>query len=154
MTEGNTRAWARGQGWASWALAALAAGAVVAGLAIAGGPSHARKERRDDTRSAELSQLSSHISCLVGDTGPRELPSDFGPTEGCPGPVPLTDRHSGKDYRIEWIGDGKYRLCADYELPPRDGQRPYWGSDRRDGDCLIYSLPVPRNLQPAPQPGD
>lgn len=145
MTEPGGRR--QGQGWASWAIAALAAAAVVAGLAIAGGPVQARKERRDDARAADLSRLSSHISCLVGDSGPRELPADLSATEGCPGPVPLTDSRSGEPYRIEPLADGKYRLCAAFELPPADP--PYrWGGERRDGDCLIYTLPA--RPQPAP----
>jgi len=152
----------RGQGWASWTIAALAAGVVLAGLAIAGGPAQARKERRDDMRAADLSRLSMHISCLVGDSGLRELPADLGPTDGCPGPVPLTNSQTGEQYRIEPLEHGKYRLCAAFELAPAENRWEYrWASEQRDGDCVIYSLPElrtqpdsPPASQPEPQHSD
>ena len=138
MTEGRGRTGM--QGAASWAIGGLAAVAVVAGLVIAGGPVQARKERRDAARMSDLSQIEHHISCLVVDLGRRELPAELGPTPGCPGPVPLTDSRTGETYRIEAIAGGKYRLCAGFELP--QGEPPPWETDRRDGDCLIRSLPV------------
>lgn len=139
---------ARGtQGWASGAIAVLAAAAVAAGLALAGGPMQARKERRDDARMGDLQQLAGHISCLVGDSDIRRLPDDLGPTPGCPGPVALTDSRNGEPYRIESLGDGKYRLCASFELPP--ASHDSWITTRRDGDCIVEELPRPTPASPS-----
>lgn len=137
---------ARGQGWAAWAVAALAGVAVVAGLSIAGGPGQARKERRDEARMEDLSRLSGHISCLVADSGVRELPAALTATPGCPGPVPLTDSWTGEAYRIEPLEKGKYRLCAGFELSDPD-KTNHWAVNPRDGDCMVFSLPSPRPAQ-------
>lgn len=145
---------ARGaQGWASWAIAALAAAAVVAGLAVAGGPMQARKERRDEARMDDLQRLASHIACLVGDRAPRHVPGDLSTTPGCPGPVPLSDSRTGQPYRIEPLEGGKYRLCADFELPPPDPNG--WAFAPRDGDCIVQELPRwPREDLPAADPSE
>lgn len=136
----------RTQGWASWAIAALAGATVVAGLAIGGGPLQARKERRDDARMEDLRRLAGHIVCLVDESGTRRLPADLSPTPGCPDMVPLTDSRSGEPYRVEPLEAGKFRLCAAFELPPEDRR---WAADRRDGDCIVEELP--RRLRDDPE---
>lgn len=132
----------RTQGWASIAIAALAAGMVVAGLAIGGGPGQARKERRDETRLRDLDRISGHIACLSRDGQGRVMPTDLAETKGCPGPVPLTDSSTGAAYRFEPIDADSYRLCAGFELPADPPGRG-WTSGRRDGDCLVFDLPPP-----------
>lgn len=127
------------QGWASWAIAALAAGAVIAGIAVAGGPAQARKERRDDARIEDLRRLASHVVCLAADSDSRQIPADLSPTPGCPGPVPLTDSRTGEPYRVEPLEAGKFRLCAPFELPPTN--QPPWAASPRDGDCIVEELP-------------
>lgn len=130
---------ARGtQGWASWGIAALAGAAVIAGLAIAGGPGQARKERRDEARMGDLQRLAAHIACLAQDGRLTRPPADLSPTPGCPGPVPLTDIRTGEPYRVEPLDGRKYRLCAAFELPA--ATQPPWGSNR-DGDCIVEELP-------------
>lgn len=139
------------QARASWAIAALAAAAVVAGLAIGGGPMQARKERRDDARIEDLQRLATHVACLADESGLRRLPADLTPTPGCPGPVPLTDSRSGEPYRVEPLDAGKYRLCAAFELPQTN--QPPWMTNRRDGDCIVEELPRPlRDDLSAPHP--
>lgn len=129
------------QGWASWAIAALAGGAVAAGLVLAGGPVQARKERRDDARVEDLQRLAAHIDCLASESAERRLPADLASTPGCPGPVPLADSRTGQPYRIEPLDAGRYRLCAAFELPAT--VRRLWDPALRDGDCLIHELPRP-----------
>lgn len=127
---------------ASIGIAALAAAAVVAGLWVAGGPVQARKERRDDDRRSAISALSSQIDCLARDQG-GALPSSFGSTESCPAEVEMADPHGGAPLRVEPVVPHKYRICADFELPPDRTQRnryPY-NNDQRDGDCIVYTLP-------------
>lgn len=136
-----------GQGWASLAIAGLAAVVVVAGLVLAGGPGQARKERRDEARLRDLDDLSRHIGCLwrLGDGA--TFPADLAETPECPGPVRLTDRETGTAYRVEPLKGGAYRLCAPFELSPAD--QPRW-AQRRDGDCVVFDLPQPASPAPLP----
>lgn len=137
------------QGAASWGIAALALVCVIGGLALAGGPGHARKERHDATRMDELRQLSVHIDCLVADSGASRPPAELGETRGCPGPVSLNDPYTGQPYRVELLGDRKYRLCTTFELAPDQTRPPRYGLPaRRDGDCMIFTLRRPA------QPGE
>lgn len=135
-------------GWAGWAIAGVAGAAVIAGLATAGGPMQARKERRDEARMDDLRRLAVHIGCLSDEGGQAQVPSDLSPTPGCPGPVPLTDSRTGEAYRIAPLQAGKYRLCAGFELPPPP--QSLWDGVRRDGDCIVQELPRPVPQVPAP----
>ncbi|MBV0892003.1 hypothetical protein KTN05_09085 [Paracoccus sp. Z118] len=126
------------QRWATWAIAALAVAAIVGGLILSGGPGRGRMERRDATRMDDLTRLSTHISCLAGDSG--RMPASLEETAGCPGPVRLADPFTDAAYRIEPLEDGKFRLCAGFELPADDAGR--W--QRRSGDCVVFDLPPER----------
>ena len=130
----------RAQGWASMAIAGLAAGLVIAGLALGGGPMQARKERRDQTRLDDLNRLAAHVTCLSRDGDGRVMPTDLDETKGCPGPVPLTDPYTGAAYRFEPVDADHFRLCAGFELPPVQ-RRGAW--QERDGDCITRDLPRP-----------
>lgn len=131
---------------ATWGIAALAGVAVVAGLALSGGPGRGRMERRDETRVEDLSRISQLIDCRAGTTG--RLPPDLSTTLACPGPIREADPFTGESYRVEPLADGKYRLCASFELPPSAAQS--W--PLRDGDCLIHDLPQPSPVQVVPPP--
>lgn len=129
-----------GQGWASLAIAALAAVLVIVGLAIAGGPMQARKERRDQARTDDLARLAAHVECLSQTEQGSILPADLTATTSCPAPERLAD-DNGAPYRYQPTDALHYRLCADFELPP-DPAQARW-ADKRDGDCILRELPVP-----------
>lgn len=131
-----------GQGWASLSIAALAAGLVIAGLALGGGPAQARKERRDEARFADLERLAQHITCLSRDGQGRVMPTDLAEAKGCPGPIPLIDPLGGAPYRFEPINGYRYKLCANFEVPQKDSAYR-WPSKLRVGDCVIETLPPP-----------
>ena len=140
------------QGWAGWGIAALAAILIAGGLALGGGPVQARKERRDDARVDDIQRIAGHITCLVGDSGAQRVPDDLAPTPECPGPVPLVDIRGGEPYRIEQLDDGKYRICAAFELPPEAYDR--WYLRLRDGNCILQQLPQPVRIAPALPPDE
>ena len=99
-----------GQGWASLAIAALAAVLVIVGLAIAGGPMQARKERRDQARTDDLARLAAHVECLSQTEQGSMLPADLTATTSCPAPERLADDNGAP-----------YRYCLLYTSPsPRD----------------------------------
>ena len=128
------------QGRASIGIAVLALVAVVLGLVLGGGPIQARKERRDETRLDDLTRLARHVDCLAVQDDRIVMPTDFAETSGCPGPVRMADPYTGVAYRIEPLPENRYRLCADFELPPEEN-RPRWSPARRDGDCVVQDLP-------------
>ena len=137
------------QGRASIGIAVLAVVAIGLGLVLGGGPIQARKERRDETRLDDLTRLSSHIDCLSRQGDQFVMPTDFSETDGCPGPVRLDDPYTGAAYRIEPLPEARYRLCADFELPP-DENRPRWVARRRDGHCVVHDLPR-AGMHPPPE---
>ncbi len=106
------------KGWATLAIALLAATAVVAGLALTGGPGHARKERRDRERENDLANLGRLVVCLARENGDR-LPEMLDTTPRCDRQVRLADPFTGEPYRYEVTGPRSYRLCAGFELPQR-----------------------------------
>ncbi|MEF9602927.1 hypothetical protein O4J55_11450, partial [Paracoccus sp. PXZ] len=106
------------KGWATIAIALLAAVAVVAGLALTGGPGHARKERRDRERESDLADLGRLVVCLARENDDR-LPEALETTPPCDWQVRLADPFTGVPYRYEVTGPRSYRLCAGFELPPR-----------------------------------
>lgn len=140
----------RGQGWASLALAGLAALAVVAGLMLTGGPMQARKERRDATREGDLIAMGQQVQCLAQD-GAGALPGEVAATEACPFTGRLADPFTGAAYRYEVIDERSWRFCAVFETPP-DPASPF-GPDMRDAaGCSVQHLPPPLELRGAPPP--
>lgn len=140
-----------GQGWASLALAGVATAAVIAGIAIDGGPMYARKEKRDDERMTEVNRFSVQINCLSERGNAIVMPTDFTPTDECPAEVSMKDPYTGEPYKVEPLENGKYRICAPFELTPEETRR-YSDFDRHD-NCVLFSLPreaAQPLLEPAP----
>lgn len=124
------------KGWAAFAIALLAAVAVIAGLALTGGPGQARKERRDRERESDLSALARLVVCLARENGDR-LPAALAITPQCDWQVRLADPFTGDAYRYEVTGPRSYRLCAGFELPPR---RPSGPAARDATGCSARSF--------------
>ena len=136
-----------GQGWASLAIAALAAVLVIAGLVMVGGPMQARKERRDQARMDDLALLADHVDCLSQTEQGSVLPADLAATPSCPAPDRLAD-DSGAPYRYQPTDALHYRLCAKFELPPDPAQAGW--AEKRDGDCILRKLPSPADSAARP----
>lgn len=137
----------RRQGWPVWAIAALAAALIVAGLTMTGGPMQGRAERRDEVRMGDLDALLLQADCRAGELG--ELTTDLAPTAACPATPRAADPFTDEPYQVEIVDAHNLRLCAGFELPLEDRVR--WG--RREGvdagdGCMVYLMPEP--LRPAP----
>lgn len=142
-----------GQGWASLALAALAAAGVVAGLALTGGPMEARKERRDSMRAGDLMAMARQVECLA-QQGDGALPAEVAASESCPFTGRLSDPFTGAAYRYEVIDDRSWRLCTVFETPAEPQSR-HGPAARDDAGCGVHHLPPPVELrggfvEPAP----
>lgn len=114
------------KGWATAAIVALSVAAIVAGLALTGGPGTARKQNRDRDREQDLMALAAFVDCLA--TEANELPARIEPTRQCDRRLRMADPQTGAAYRYRVVDPGHYRLCADFELPPERPDDP-WGRD-------------------------
>lgn len=121
--------------WPVWALTALSLTVLGAGLVMTGGPGQGRAERRDQTRSMDLSEIQGLLICKAHQD--RRLGTDPTPTDACPMTPRLADPFTDTPYRIELIAPDTIRLCADFELPPRDDSR----SD--ESGCIIQQVTLP-----------
>ena len=115
------------KGWAAIALAVIAAIVIGAGLVLTGGPTEARKERRDRERDNDLTALTELVDCLAR-TNRGQLPDRLAPTSQCDWQGSLVDPFTGEPYRYDRAGPRNYRLCAGFETPPRDTVG-LWGRD-------------------------
>lgn len=143
-----------GQGWASLALAGLAAATVVAGLVLTGGPMQARKERRDATRESDLLALARQVECLAHAAEGR-LPDGLAATATCPFSGRFADPFSGAAYGYEVLDARSWRLCAVFETSPGQGF-PHVPPARDEAGCSVHHLPPPvefRGNVPGPQQG-
>lgn len=121
--------------WPVWALTALSLTVLGAGLVMTGGPGQGRAERRDQTRSMDLSEIQGLLICKAHQD--RRLGTDPTPTDACPMTPRLADPFTDTPYRIELIATDTIRLCAAFELPPRDDS----GSD--ESGCIIQQVTLP-----------
>ena len=128
------------KGWATAALAVVAAALVGAGLLLSGGPDQARKERRDRQRLDDLVALEPLVDCLAN-ANRGQLPDRLAPGPQCNWPAGLEDPFTGQPYRYARTGPRSYRLCAGFETPPPDGDR--FGPFMRDAEGCIGRLYVP-----------
>lgn len=138
------------KGWATAALAVVAALLVGAGLWLGGGPDQARKERRDRQRLDDLTVLQALVGCLAR-ANHDQLPERLTPSPQCNWPAELKDPFTGQPYRYAVTGPNSYRLCADFETPaPAEGRS---GPFTRDKDGCIGRLHVPPPQATEPSPG-
>ena len=142
------------KGWATAALAAVAALLVGAGLILSGGPDQARKERRDRQRLDDLTVLQALVTCLAN-AEQGQLPDQLAPSPQCDWPAGLEDPLTGEPYRYAPTGPRSYRLCAGFETPPPGSSQ--FGGFMRDADGCVDRLYIPprQSRRPAeiPLPG-
>ncbi len=121
------------------AIAGLAVVAVVAGLALTGGPARGKAEQRDQTRITALEEVRSLVKCLANDND-QSLPSSLEAHDDCAALDVLHDPFSGTPIRYERLNSREYHLCPHLELPEdfRDGRWPYAGEYHAQSDCVRY----------------
>lgn len=119
--------------------------AVVAGLAVVGGPGTGRSDRRDAARIEALREIADALDCHVRAAAVPAQPS--APAEISPACLSpdagrrLVDPRTGAPYRIAYPAPGQATVCADFEGRvadgPAGGRRPF---DAASG-CISASLP-------------
>lgn len=104
-------------------ITALSAGLVIAALALTGGPTHARKEYRDNVRLEDLRAIQQHIACSVTNaTDP--LPDQPTAVAGCGAMPRMRDPYSDVPYQYQVLDLRTIRLCAGFELPADPRRMP------------------------------
>ena len=85
---------------------AVVLGALVAGLSVVGGPGHARAEKRDDQRRADLRRIADAVICEAGGQ------ANF--ARACRGVAEATDPLTGVPYDVV-RGEDSLEVCATFE---------------------------------------
>jgi hypothetical protein len=104
---------------ALYALAGIAAGLMVAGFLVVGGPGQGRMERRDSDRLNDLELLA---NCIAGldDAAVAALPAILSEPLPCSGAdkAALTDPLTDQPYAFNRLADRRFSVCAAFEGDP------------------------------------
>ena len=111
---------------------AVVLGALVAGLVVVGGPGHARAEKRDDQRRADLRRVADAVICEAGEQA--------GFARACRGASDAADPLTGAAYEVA-RGEEAFEVCATFELASEEAT-PWRAPLHFDGarGCLRYEL--------------
>jgi len=111
---------------------AVVLGALVAGLVVVGGPGHARAEKRDDQRRADLRRIADAVICDAGGLA--------GFARACRGASDAADPLMGAAYEVA-RGEEAFEVCATFELASEEAT-PWRLPLHFDGarGCLRYEL--------------
>ena len=119
---------------AVWAIVALAAGTIIAGLAVTGGPMQGRAERRDQTRMSDIAAMSRQAHCLAN--AESRVDGDLSATALCPDAPRMQDPFSDAPYQVEVLDPRHLRLCAAFE---QERER-YPGLGEWQDGCVVIEL--------------
>ncbi|MFT5774580.1 hypothetical protein [Hyphomonas sp.] len=134
--------------WLAVALVGVAVAAIVAGLAIIGGPEQAREVQQDEARLQALAETALALNCYRRGTGPlpddmqsvRSAIGDSGSAArlatGCRNARWRDDPISGEAFEIVRVDDLQAQICAVFA---RSGSRDYGRSYVEMGDYYIDS---------------
>ena len=93
---------------------AVVLAALVGGLAVVGGPGHARAEKRDDIRRADLRRIADRIICEEGGQAAFK--------RACRGAdEALHDPLTGAAYEVT-RRDGTFKVCATFEVAQQEAE--------------------------------
>lgn len=100
--------------------ALMVGGAILGGIWVAGGPEHARMQKRDQQRLHDIRDLVDFIKCEL----PNEpLPASLPAVDFCDGKKlrkPLVDPATGAPYVYERTSEDRFKVCATLELSAKD----------------------------------
>lgn len=126
---------------ASIALTFLVVIAITLGLMLSGGPGMGRKERRDETRIADLQALAEQVRCLAkAEDG--HLPETIRGTAPCITPrgssgLRFEDPFTAAPYLYEVVDNSSFTLCAEFEAPERLAP-PVTASFNAETGCIRF----------------
>lgn len=136
------------------ALAAIVVAAVIGGIAVVGGPGHARKEREDSRREDALDATARAVACYKQATG--AVPEDLSDGESiltaidaetrskghCDNPKVEADPVSHQPFRLQSGPNGDIEICAVFALPREGRAEDNWRLTRKDS--ALPGLTEPR----------
>jgi hypothetical protein len=106
--------------------AAIASGAIVAGLIIVGSPSEARMRRLDERRVRDLVSITRAVNAYW--TRNARLPASLGQLVQTPATdVESQDPLTSQPYAYGVVGGTTYELCADFQANSQEESHPYFG---------------------------
>ena len=139
--------------WLAVALAGVAMAAIVAGLAIIGGPGQARDVQQDEARLRALEETAMALNCYRRGIGPlpenmqgvRSAIGDSGSAarlaEGCRNARWQDDPISGEAFEIVRVDERQAQICAVFARPGnRQPSRAYYGAG---ADYIDLAAPRP-----------
>jgi hypothetical protein len=136
MTRAGTRAWVAGTGL-------VVALAVAAGLAVVGGPEAGRRDRRDETRLADIRRIAEAVACHAEAGAEPPAPADLAAiSPACLGGATggLVDPATAAAYPIEYPAADLARVCAGFEQPARADRWTGWPPFDPATGCVTVSL--------------
>lgn len=134
------------------ALGAIVVLAIIAGLAVTGGPVEARKQREDMARRTALGDTALALACYHRREG--RIPEDLSEVEaalalmtspedrrdGCGQAEIRTDPVSGEPFRLQRTDGEVTHICADFAAPDRDPDDLRYGPR----SALLPDMRMPR----------
>jgi hypothetical protein len=118
--------------------------AILAGLAVVGGPGSGRRDRRDAVRTDALRQIADALVCHAEAGAAPARPAALGElTPACLAPdavAGMVDPQSGRAYRIAYPEPGRATVCADFERPPADRRFGGQGAFDAASGCISVTL--------------
>lgn len=136
------------------ALAAIVLAAVIGGIAVVGGPGHARKEREDASRENTLYAAAQAVACYKQATG--KVPESLADGEAiltaidaetrskghCDNPKVETDPVTHQPFRLQPGSRGDVEICAVFALPREGRAEDNWRFTRKNN--ALPGLAEPR----------
>jgi hypothetical protein len=123
---------------------AVVLAAVVAGLAVVGGPDTGRRDRRDAARLDGLRRVAEALACHAEAGAEPARPATLAEiTPAClaPDAAPeLTDPRTRAPYRIEHPAADRATVCAEFEGALPDARTAGWPPFDDEAGCVSVNL--------------
>jgi hypothetical protein len=123
---------------------AVVLAAVVAGLAVVGGPDTGRRDRRDAARLDGLRRVAEALACHAEAAAEPPRPATVAEiTPACLAPeaaTELTDPRTRAPFRIEHPAAGRATVCAEFEAPVPEARAAGWPPFDAETGCVSVNL--------------
>lgn len=123
------------------AVVAIVGTGLIAGFMIVGGPGHARMERYDSERAADLRSLGDYHRCVLAQEDRAEDSVSPPQCSGYEQAPDLSDPATGEPYRFTRLGPQAFKVCATFQTSSQQEARnlrySYLAFEGDEG-CVIY----------------
>ena len=118
--------------------------AIVAGLAVVGGPGTGRRDRRDAARTESLRQIADALVCHADAGADPAQPATLAEiSPACLAPDTarrLVDPATGAAFPVTYPAPDHATVCADFEAPVPDTRAAGWLPFDAETGCVSVSL--------------